>query len=300
MKENRLFQIVAYLLGKERTTAPELAEKFKVSVRTIYRDLDALSNAGIPIYTEPGRNGGISLMPDFALDGELFSEEEKQELLTRLQNLNTLPNLRGNAALDKISALFQKHSDDWLEIDFSRWGGENQDNKKFEDIKSAILSKKAMLITYAGSNHSIDERTICPVKMAYKSKTWYLTAYCANHCAYDTFHLTRILDWKILKNEFSLEQLPPQKEPPKSEGKYIRLLLRFPKEASYRVFDEFDAEQINFREDGDLIVSARLPGNAQLPGWLLSFGSQVEILEPIYLRAALARVARLVYEQNKP
>lgn len=299
MKESRLFQIVYYLLDKGRTTAPELAEKFEVSVRTIYRDLDALSGAGIPVYTEPGRNGGISLIEDFVSDRVLFSEEEKQEILTRLQSLNTLPNLRGNASLDKISALFQSRSDNWLEVDFSRWDGENQDNEKFEDIKTAILSKKAMLITYAGSNESIRERTICPIKMLYKSKAWYLNAYCANICAYRTFKLTRILDWKILKNEFSLEQLPEPKDTPQPECRHIRLLLRFPKEAAYRVFDEFGPDQINCREDGTLIVSAALPEDDRLTGWLLSFGTQVEILEPVYLRAKIAREAKRIIEINQ-
>ena len=78
MQESRLFKIVYYLLNKGRTTAAELAGKFEVSVRTIYRDIDALSEAGIPIYAETGRNGGISLMDEFVLDRVLLSEGERQ------------------------------------------------------------------------------------------------------------------------------------------------------------------------------------------------------------------------------
>ena len=81
MQESRLFKIVYYLLDKGQATAPELAEKFEVSVRTIYRDIDALSGAGIPVYAEAGRNGGIHLMNDFVLDKAVLSEEEKQEIL---------------------------------------------------------------------------------------------------------------------------------------------------------------------------------------------------------------------------
>ena len=80
MQESRLFKIVYHLLDKGKATAPELAEKFEVSVRTIYRDIDALSGAGIPVYTETGRNGGIYLMNDFVLDKAVLSEEEKQEI----------------------------------------------------------------------------------------------------------------------------------------------------------------------------------------------------------------------------
>ena len=68
-------------------TAPELAAKFEVSQRTIYRDIDALSSAGIPVYTEPGRNGGICLLNDFILDRAVLTEKEKQEILTSLQGI---------------------------------------------------------------------------------------------------------------------------------------------------------------------------------------------------------------------
>ncbi len=89
MQESRLFKIVYHLLDKGKATAPELAEKFEVSVRTIYRDIDALSGAGIPIYAEVGRNGGIHLMNDFVLDKAVLSKEEKQEILIALQSINS-------------------------------------------------------------------------------------------------------------------------------------------------------------------------------------------------------------------
>ena len=67
MQESRLFRILYYLLDKGRATAPELAEKFEVSVRTIYRDVDAISSADIPIYVTTGRNGGIQFLDDYVL-----------------------------------------------------------------------------------------------------------------------------------------------------------------------------------------------------------------------------------------
>ena len=84
MQESRLFKIVYYLLEKGRATAPELAKQFEVSVRTIYRDIDALSEAGIPVYAEAGRNGGISLLEDFTLNKILLSAKEKQEILLKI------------------------------------------------------------------------------------------------------------------------------------------------------------------------------------------------------------------------
>lgn len=166
MQESRLFKIIYYLLDKGHATAPELAAKFEVSVRTIYRDIDALSGAGIPVYAETGRNGGIYLMNDFVLDRAVLSEREKQESPSRQEE--------------------------------------------------------------------------------------------------------------------------------------VSIMLRFPKEMAYRIYDEFDKSQVERQENGDFIVSAQMPEDGWLIGFLLSFGSQVEILSPAHLRDVVAEQARLIYEKNKP
>ena len=75
MPESRLFKILYYLLDKGTATAPELAERFEVSVRTIYRDIDMLSSAGIPVYTTTGHGGGIHLIDNFVLKKSLLSEQ---------------------------------------------------------------------------------------------------------------------------------------------------------------------------------------------------------------------------------
>ena len=131
MQESRLFQILYYLLDKGQVTAPELAETFEVSVRTIYRDIDALSGAGVPVYTESGRSGGIRLMKGFVLDRAVLSEEEKREILTALQSINAAQRGNNSRILQKLSAVFQLSSADWLEVDFSRWGNSRTDNQKF-------------------------------------------------------------------------------------------------------------------------------------------------------------------------
>lgn len=151
MQESRLFKIVYHLLDKGRATASESAEKFEVSVRTIYRDVDALSEAGIPVYAETGRSGGIHLMHNFVLDKAVLSEEEKQEILTALQSMSFMKNTDSSQTLQKLSAIFHLRSENWLEVDFSRWGNKGTDNEKFELLKSAIIQQKCIKITYANS-----------------------------------------------------------------------------------------------------------------------------------------------------
>lgn len=93
MKESRLFKIVYYILENGRATAPELAKKIEVSVRTIYRDVDVISSAGIPIYVTTGRNGDIQILENYVLDKALFSEKERQDILAALQSIAVVGHL---------------------------------------------------------------------------------------------------------------------------------------------------------------------------------------------------------------
>lgn len=298
MKESRLFRIVYYLLDKGQATAPELAEKFEVSVRTIYRDIDALSGAGIPIYAETGRNGGIHLTNDFVLDKAVLSEEEKEEILTALQSINTTQNISSSQTLQKLSAIFQLHSENWLEVDFSRWGNKEFDNEKFELLKSAVIHCRAVKIRYASSYEVINERIVQPLKLVYKAKAWYLKAFCEEKQDLRIFKLNRILNVEILNKSFLRRDFSGSIDT--FEGEYNQITLRFPKEMAYRVYDEFDKTQVQRQENGDFIVSAKMPEDAWLIGFLLSFGTQVDILSPAYLKEALAEQAKLIYEKNKP
>lgn len=297
MQESRLFKIVYHLLDKGQATASELAEKFEVSVRTIYRDIDALSGAGIPIYAETGRNGGIRLMNDFVLDKAVLSEKEKQEILDALQSFIAVCDVNGSDTLSKLSAIFNVDSKNWLEVDFSRWGNRNHDNEKFDLIKSAIIHHKAVKITYANSYETIQERKIYPLKLSYKSKAWYVKAYCTKRNDFRLFKLTRILDYVPTEEKFSELIFPAETDI--YEEDYNKIKLRFPKEMAYRVYDEFDLEEVTPQKNGDLLVSVKLPENDWLISYLLSFGVSVEIIEPAYLRKILSEEAKKIYEKNK-
>lgn len=297
MQESRLFKIVYHLLDNGQATSPELAEKFEVSVRTIYRDIDALSGAGIPVYAEAGRNGGIHLMNDFVLDKTVLSEEEKQEILTALQSINSANNMSNRQTLEKLSAIFHMSSENWLEVDFSRWGNHGTDNEKFELLKSAVIHQKCVKITYANSYGTLSERIVQPLKMSYRSMSWYLKAYCTKKQDYRIFKLTRIIDLEMLTDGFCKSSFPELDE---TLGQaYNKIVLRFPKNMSYRVYDEFDKMQVSKKENGDLIVSAEMPEDEWLIGYLLSFGTQVDIIEPAYLRGIVAERAKKIYEKYK-
>ena len=297
LQESRLFKILYYLLEKGRTTAPELAKRFEVSVRTIYRDMDALSEAGIPVYAESGRNGGICLLDSFVLDKTVLSDNEKQEILASLQSLSVVGGTYDKNMLTKLSALFQIDSEDWLEADFSRWGEQTRDNEKFEDIKKAVIGRKSIKIQYEGSGYGGSERIVYPLKLKYKAKEWYLKAFCTQKQDFRLFKLTRIIDWKVLEETFKPMEFPAYEEEIAQKENVI--VLRFAREMAYRVYDEFDRNQVTRLENGDLEVVANMPENEWLIGYLLSFGTKVDVVQPEYFREVLSKRAKEIYEKNK-
>lgn len=298
MQESRLFKIVYYLLDKGQATASELAKEFEVSVRTIYRDIDSLSGAGIPIYTETGRNGGVYLKEHFVLDKIVLSEQEKKEILTGLQSLSIVENTYEKNILTKLSALFNVQTENWFEVDFSRWGSESSDNEKFELLRAAIIEHNIIQILYTNPMGLENQRKVQPIKLLYKSKEWYLKAYCLTKQDFRIFKFNRIINLKVLDEKFPPLSYPkPQNEEVKN---YNTIILQFPQEMAYRVYDEFEDSQIKRQENGSLIVTSKLPEDGWLIGYLLSFGNQVDIIEPFHLRTILAKEAKKIYNKNKP
>lgn len=298
MRESRLFKIIYILLQKRRVSAPELAEKLEVSVRTVYRDLDALSGAGIPVYSTTGRNGGVQLLDTFILRNALFSDSEKQTLLTALQSVSALTGGRQTALIEKLSALFNAQADDWLEIDLTRWGNETADNAKFARLKQAAIERKAVSIDYVNAYGGRRTRKIYPLKLRFKAKDWYLKAYYTEKNAFRLFKFNRILSCVVLDEVFTPLTFPD--DPAAESESCEKIVLRFPKEAAYRVFDEFSNDQVQATENGDWIVTAFLPVDAWLVGYLLSFGSSVEIIEPDSLRSVVTAEAEKIIAKNKP
>lgn len=314
MKDSRLFKMVYYILDKKHVTAPELAEKFEVSVRTIYRDIDAISSAGIPVYATTGRNGGIEILDGYVLEQSVFSDKEKQDILAALQSVSVVNSSYEKEMLTKLSALFHIRSDHWFEVDFSRWGNEAQDNTTFELLKNAVILHKAVSIVYVNARGEKSKRKIYPLKMKFKGREWYLKAYCVEKSDFRIFKCNRMIRIELLEEEFAPMDYPDEAGTPKS-GEHLRhesnaegwaggrqshIVLRFPKECAFRIYDEFEANTIQEQDNGDFIVSVTMREDYWLTGYLLSFGTQVEILEPVHLRETIARQAKLIYEKNKP
>ena len=287
MQISRLFEIVILLLDRKTATAAELAGHFGVSARTIYRDIDALCQAGIPVYATQGKNGGICLMESYVLQKSLLSREERSEIWAALQSLNAIGATQGEGVLAKWRVLFGKGDGDWVSVDFSDWSQMKQ--RELALIKDAILQKKVLRFTYYGSTGEKTEREAEPLQLWFKSRAWYVKAFCRLRLEVRLFKITRMKDVRLSGGTFKASG--SVEETPMFEGGIIRpsvfLKLWIDRSQAYRVYDEFDESQIDRQTDGDFLISAAYPEDEWVYGFLLSFGPHLKVLSPLHIRGIL-------------
>ena len=283
MKDNRLFRILYYILEKEKVTANELADKFEVSVRTIYRDIDSISSVGVPIFTTQGKGGGIKIDNEYILNKSLFDANEKEQIIAALQGLEKTNKVYKSELITKLSALFKIKNSNWIEIDFTSWGSNNTYQDLFNTLKIAIINKNIISFSYNSSKAEKINRKVKPIRLLFKEQDWYLYAFCLLRNDFRYFKLSRMKDLEVLainyEDNFENAVL-------KKELKYeniVNIKLKFDKSVAFRVYDEFN-EAIEEDEKGNLYVEIKIPNNYKLYNYIFSFGSNVEILEPKEIR----------------
>ena len=297
MEQSRLFKIVYHLLEKGKSTAPELAEKFEVSIRTIYRDLDTISAAGIPIYATQGKGGGIFIMQDFVLNKSLLSEQEKEQILMALQGISAIEHNQTDELLMKLSGLFQSKVTNWIEVDFSEWYKNTPNYDIFNLIKNAIFNQYTITFSYFAREGNDSNRTVERIKLIFKNKDWYLYGFCLLRNDFRFFKLTRIKDLEISSDTFIREVKSNHEIETVIKNKNsIHAKLKFSPKVAFRVYDEF-TDNVSKDNQGNLYVNIDLPDNDTLFSYILSFGDNVEILEPDYLRHSMKEKLALMLEK---
>ena len=298
MRESRLFRIVYYLLQNGKATAPELAQKFEVSIRTIYRDIDSISSAGIPIYAMQGKGGGISILNDYTLDKSLFSEQEQEQMLTALQGMAATTEENSNELLTKLSGLFQINSTNWIEVDFSDWAHRTPQQDTFNIIKEAIFQKRVISFCYFSGKGNKEKRNVRPIRLVFKSKSWYLYSFCLLRNDYRFFKLTRIKELEMLSETFTQDFTPTKIEKQIQVENTVAVKLKFDRQAAFRVYDEF-TDSITEDSQGNLYVQIDLPDNEVLYSYVMSFSDSVEIIEPQSIREQMKKRLQKMQEKYR-
>lgn len=298
IKLARLFEIVQILLTEKKVTAEKLAHHFEVSKRTIYRDIETLTLAQIPIYSEKGRYGGIGLIKNFTIDKSFLSQNEQNEILFALQSLNAVQDSKNNITLTKLNSIFNRKADNWIKVDFSRYG--ENDSILFEKIKNSILEKKVIKFIYFNTKGKKSKRTVEPLKLWFKEKAWYLFAYCRKKKDIRQFKIARIKNLELTCEHFEREL---KKEDLKNQnnvnGKGTKIVIEVDKSQAYRVYDEFLEESIAKKENENFEITIEIFENEWLYGYLLSFGEHLKVLKPARIREILAKKVEKMRENYK-
>ncbi len=285
---NRLLGMIYILMKQGTVTAAELSERFEVSVRTIYRDMDTLSAAGIPIYARRGKNGGICLTEQFVLDKMLITKEEQQEILSGLISLRETRAEGEENILQKLGEFFKTDPVDWLAIDLSDWSGSRK--QLYEDIKDAVLERRLVRFDYYGKMGEMSRRTVEPVQLLFKEYTWYLRAFCRERNAWRIFKLFRMKRLEVLSEVFvprdgSDGEAGAGAEDQKEQALSSAVIdIRIDRKEAYRIYDRFEEEEIEALPEGDFLVHMHADVDDWVYGVILSFGSSAEVLAPEEIR----------------
>ena len=293
MKIDRLIGILSVLLQEEKTTAPELAEKFEVSRRTINRDIEDLCKAGIPIRTVQGTGGGIRIMDGYRMDRRLLTSKDMQMILAGLRSLDSVSGSRYYSQLmEKLQAGSSKFVSgrDFMLIDLSSWY-KGALAPKIEMIQDAIENRRLLGFKYyAPSGESI--RTIEPYYLVYKWTSWYVWGWCGKRKDFRLFKLNRMEQLAVSDNTFVCREVPmPDLSNEKIFPGGIRVKALFDPDVKWRLVEEFGPSCFTETDDGRLLFQADYTDRENLITWILTFGEKAEVLEPAEVRERIRHIA---------
>lgn len=209
MKTDRLLGLLSILANTDKITAQELANRFEVSKRTIFRDLDTLSRAGIPIFSYSGIGGGVSIMDGYKLKNQVLSTDDIKKIFTALNGLKSVNNddsiksLIAKLVPENETAVFSQS--DYV-IDLSSWFSDSTTHEKAIKLHQAISQQKCVRLEYI-SKKSRQVRLIEPHKLVFKQSYWYIYAFCQERNDFRLFKLNRIVSLEILETQFQLRQV---------------------------------------------------------------------------------------------
>ncbi|AUN16974.1 transcriptional regulator [Clostridium botulinum] len=306
MKIDRLISIIMVLLNNERISAIKLAEMFEVTPRTIYRDIDTISLAGIPIITHTGVNGGVSIMPEYKVDKKFFTASDISTLLMGLSSVSTtLSNKEVIGTLEKVKSLLPKDQfrdielkSNQITIDLTTWMGNKSFQPNLEKVKSALNDSKYLSFKYYGGNRKKDKRCIEPYKLILKENNWYLQGYCTLREDFRVFKLSRISNLEILESIFVPREF--KSKPLDGSGWIDKRLITIKLLVDWSLREQMVERcgEDNVKAYGEDKFIVEFPFVADDLGYniLMGFGDKCECLAPENVRVELIkRIKKLLH-----
>ena len=292
MKIDRLIGILSILLQEEKTTAPELAERFEVSRRTINRDIEDLCKAGVPIRTAQGTGGGISIMDGYRMDRTILTSKDMQMILAGLRSLDSVS---GSSYYGQLMEKIQAGSSEFITgrdsilIDLSSWYRESL-APKIETIQDAIGLRKIIRFKYYSPGGDT-EREIEPYYLIFKWTSWYVYGYCLMRNDFRLFKLNRMDSITHIASfegnrEVPLPDLSNEKVFPAKD----RVKALFDPSMKWQLVEEYGVDSFTEQDDGSLLFEREYADDEGLLAWMLSCRDMVTVLEPERIREKLYQI----------
>ncbi|WP_425448128.1 helix-turn-helix transcriptional regulator [Dethiothermospora halolimnae] len=291
MRVDRLLSILLILSNKGLVTGKELADHFEVSLRTIYRDLDKLGEAGIPIASKGGKGGGYYIMENYNLDNLFLDKGEAKTFLSVMNSLDVMfgRNEKFNDIVLKLENAYKKTDSegDKVNINMSHFSMEKELKEYLYTMSKAIEEDKLLIFYYINRRMEYEKRVVEPIEIEFNNGQWYLTAFCRIRDDYRLFKLVRIKNLKLgtsfEKRQISKEELKKVFDDSYTHNSTL-VKLKFTKAIGKQLTEYFHKEDINKIDDGNFIVEASYPNDEGLIKFILGFGKECEVIEPKELR----------------
>lgn len=312
MKINRLLAIVVMLLNKDKISAAELAEKFEVSIRTIYRDIEAINMAGIPIASRQGNNGGFYILDNYKINHQFLTLNDMISIMEALKNINgVLDDRNVEIAMEKVKSIIPYNKKSEVDLYFKQvfidtlpWGFKKseKENIKYKIVYEAVQENKCISFNYRNSKGEYILRNAEPITLVFKGFSWYVFSFCTLRKDYRTFKLSRMDELKISNKEVCKSRI--------SYGDYIKsyyfpkvvpikISLKFSEKVRYRIQDYFDEDETTFFKDGSIVVNTEIVEDNWVYSMILSYGEHVEVLAPEHIRKIIKEKSKKISDIYK-
>jgi len=276
------------MLNKELVTAKYLADKHEVSIKTIQRDIETLNMAGIPVFSKKGINGGYGILESYKFDTKLLSSQDINLLKSMLDSLSSVYSNKSLESLwDKLeSALITAANAEnvKVKVDFTPWNKDEKLQEKISLISDAIGQSRLLSIEYYNSNGECLLREIEPYELVLRHGRWYMLSYCLQKKDMRTFKVNRISTMEITNRHFELRDYKSIQKAESTSRDDVKKVLRFNKEAYYRIVDIFNVDEITEITEENVTVETYLKIDSWLLFIILSFGEDVKVIEPEILK----------------
>lgn len=306
MKIDRLLSILIYLLNRDLVSARELADHYEVSIRTIQRDMDALTFAGIPIHAVQGAQGGYGIMKSYKLDRQLVNTDDLFFILTALEGVsNTFQNPQMGETLEKIKSLVHDYQAKEIDrrkqelyIDMSAMGLKDGDLKKYQLLEKSISLTRTVSFDYHSTRLEQTKRQVEPMTLIFCWYSWYLFGYCLLRNDFRLFRISRIQNLEMDKKCFTRKQASftqfVDQVYGSNKSEMQKITLKFAPSMGTLIKDYFRDAEITNDDKGFWIIKAQMPEDYWVCGMILSYGDQVEVLEPDSLKKQIVNISQSI------